>query len=149
MLTETQEDWAVSKINKSLERENRKRERRGGTGLEGRGCHVWQEAGRSVRMTGHTGLLPPSTSLLHSTPRPPRPPSERPLWIWVLIFSLHELPLRLPSVRPAALQRTTGVCLRACLLLPSLLVVGRVFFGYSILELAAALVAATRFNTFS
>jgi hypothetical protein len=36
--------------------------------------------------------------------------------------------LQLPSVRPAALQRTTG----ACLLLPSLLVERRVFFGYSI-----------------
>ncbi len=40
--------------------------------------------------------------------------------------------LRLPSVCPAALQRTAGVCLRACLLLPLLLVGGRVFFGYSI-----------------
>jgi hypothetical protein len=40
--------------------------------------------------------------------------------------------LRLPSVRPATLQRTADVYLRACLLLPSLLVGGRVFFGYSI-----------------
>ncbi len=40
--------------------------------------------------------------------------------------------LRLPSIRPAALQRTADVCLRACLLLLSLLVGGRVFLGYSI-----------------
>ncbi len=36
--------------------------------------------------------------------------------------------LRLPSVRPATLQRTTGVCLRACLLLLSLLVGWESFF---------------------
>jgi len=46
------------------------------TGGEGRGCHVWHEAGRSLRMTGHTGLLPPSPSLLHPTP-PHAPPFRK------------------------------------------------------------------------
>ncbi len=141
----------MSKINKSLERENRKRERRGGhwTGLDWTGGEGVSRLARG-RSVGQNDRSYRSPAPLHfpSPPHPiPRAPLQKgPFEFGYSFFRFTNFRLDSPpSAPPRCSAPPVSVCVPACLLLPSLLVVGRVFFGYSILELAAA----TRFNTFS